>query len=114
MFRRLMSPAAVRRFPLMVQSPRTLRQVFCKELGAIVEACLNCDSTLSAAPRGTHMLVTSGYKNQKICAALLLLMCGAGCRIYDKSGRNPTVNVPTVSSVTPPNAAATACPNTIV
>ena len=60
------------------------------------------------------MLVTSGYKNQKICAALLLLMFGAGCSDYDKSGRNPTVNVPTVSSVTPPNAAATACPNTIV
>lgn len=38
------------------------------------------------------MIVTSGYKHHKIYAAtLLLLMFGAGCSDYDKSGSNPTV-----------------------
>jgi hypothetical protein len=83
-------------------------------LRAIVEACLNCDSTLSAAPRGKQMIATSRYRNHKICAAtLFLLMFGAGCSDYDKSGSNPTVTAPIVSSVAPLNAAATACPNTI-
>ncbi len=61
------------------------------------------------------MTFMSGYRNRKICAlTLLLLMFGAACSDYDKSGSNRTVTAPTVVSVVPLNAAASACPNTTV
>jgi len=61
------------------------------------------------------MTFMSGYRSHKICAlTLLLLMFGAACSDYDKSGSNRTVTAPTVVSVVPLNAAATACPNTTV
>ncbi|MGC2398139.1 MAG: Ig-like domain-containing protein [Acidobacteriaceae bacterium] len=55
------------------------------------------------------------YSNPKIWfTAFLLLIFSAGCGDYDKSGTNPTVTAPTVSSVAPLKAASGACPNTIV
>ena len=46
--------------------------------------------------------------------AFLLLIFSAGCSDYDKSGSNPTVTPPTVTSAAPLNASITACPNTTV
>ena len=61
------------------------------------------------------MMVMRGHKNSKIWfTALLLLVFSAGCSDYDKAGTNSTVTSPTATSVTPPNAAAGACPNTLV
>ena len=55
------------------------------------------------------------YNHHKIWfTAFLLLIFGAGCSDPDKTGSNPTVTPPTVSSVAPPSGAAGTCPNTIV
>jgi hypothetical protein len=46
--------------------------------------------------------------------ALLLVIVGAGCGDPDKSGRNPGLIPPTVTSVAPPNGSVGACPNGII
>jgi hypothetical protein len=46
--------------------------------------------------------------------AFLLLVFSTGCNDYDKSSSNVTVTPPTVVASGPPNAAAGACPNSIV
>jgi hypothetical protein len=61
------------------------------------------------------MKVMRRYSNWKIWfPAFLVLVFAAGCSDYDKSGENPTVTAPTVSSVAPLNAASGACSSTIV
>ena len=47
-------------------------------------------------------------------ATFLLLVVGVGCSDPDKSGNNPGVTAPTSTSVTPANATAGACPNTLI
>jgi hypothetical protein len=55
------------------------------------------------------------YGDSKIWfPAFLLLIFSAGCSDYDKSGSNPTVTPPTVTSTAPLAGAMTACPNTTV
>jgi hypothetical protein len=55
------------------------------------------------------------YKNQQVCLiAFLLLIFGVGCGDPDKSGNNPGVTPPTITSEGPPDGAVGACPNTIV
>jgi Ice-binding-like/Bacterial Ig-like domain len=60
------------------------------------------------------MTVMRRYSDVTTCfIALLLVILGAGCGDPDKSGRNPGLIPPTVTSVAPPNGSV-ACPNTIV
>ena len=47
-------------------------------------------------------------------ATFLLLVVGVGCSDPDKAGNNPGVTAPTSTSVTPANASAGACPNTLI
>jgi hypothetical protein len=61
------------------------------------------------------MTVISRYDNFTIWfSAFLLLIVTAGCGDPDKSGSNPTVAPPTVTSVIPVSGAGAACPNTNV
>lgn len=61
------------------------------------------------------MTVMSRVSNRTICfITFLLLMVGAACSDPDRSGNNPTVTPPTVTSVAPISGAATACPSSIV
>jgi hypothetical protein len=62
------------------------------------------------------MTVMRRYNHHKVwfTALFLLLIAGVGCSDPDKNGANPTVTLPTVSSVSPPSGAAGACPNTTV
>src|SRR5580698_271498 len=59
------------------------------------------------------MTVMRRYSNHKVgfAALCLLLIFGPGCC---SPGANPGVIAPTVSSVTPTNGAASACPSTTV
>jgi hypothetical protein len=61
------------------------------------------------------MIAMHKHRNLKIWfTAFLPLIFSAGCSDYDKSGTNPTVTPPSVTSVAPLNGASTACPSTAV
>lgn len=62
------------------------------------------------------MAVTRRYNFPTIgFAAFLLLICATGCSDPDNNGgRNPAVTPPTATSLSPPNATAGVCPNTVV
>ncbi len=61
------------------------------------------------------MKVMSRVNNRTICfITFLLLMVSAACSDPDKSGNNPTVTPPTVTSVAPISGSAAACSNSIV
>ncbi len=56
-----------------------------------------------------------GYNNYKIWfTTFLLLIFSAGCGDNNTTAANPALTHPTVSSIAPPNAAAGACPNSVV
>jgi hypothetical protein len=55
------------------------------------------------------------HNNHKIWfTAFLLLIVSVGCSDPDKTGTNPSVTPPTVSSVAPPSGAVGVCPSTVV
>jgi hypothetical protein len=61
------------------------------------------------------MTVMPRYNNHKIWfIAFLLLIFSAGCSDPDKTGTNPGLTPPTVTSEFPPSGAAGVCPNTVV
>ena len=61
------------------------------------------------------MTVMHRFNNHKIWfIAFLLLIFGAGCSDPDKTGTNPGLIPPTVTSEFPPSGAAGVCPNTVV
>ena len=61
------------------------------------------------------MTVMSRVNNRIICfITFLLLMVSAACSDSDRSGNNPTVTPPTVTTVAPIIGASTACPSSIV